>query len=93
VAIGVLLNNCPNEILPKMRHNILSGDFTAQELFEIIYIANERRLSPDRKLIQAFSQRHASDYLGVVSLFTAKLEATQLGRKRIEVIIPCAGTN
>lgn len=82
----LLLNNCPNDHLPKSRHNILAGDFTAQELIEIIYMANERRLSPSYKLIQAFSQRNSSDYLGVVNLFTAKLEATQLDRKRIEVI-------
>ena len=82
----LLLNNCPNELLPKSRHNILSGDFNAQELLEIIYIAYERRLAPDRKLIQAFTQRYASDYLGVVNVFTEKLEATQLDRKRIEVI-------
>lgn len=82
----LLLNNCPREILPKSRHNILPGDFTAQELLEIIYTSNERRLSPDRKLIQAFSQRYASNYIDVVNLFTEKLEATQLDRKRIEVI-------
>lgn len=82
----LLLNNCPNDHLPKSRHNILAGDFDAQKILEVIYIANERILGPNRKLISAFREDVASYYLKVVNIFTAKMEPTRLDRKKIELI-------
>ena len=82
----LLLNNVPTELLPRGRHNILGGDFTAQRLLEVIYLAYESNLSPDHVLLQAFSQRNARQYLDVADLFTRTLIPTKLDRKKIELI-------
>jgi len=82
----LLLNNIPTSRLPSQRHNILGGDFTAQDVLEIIFSAQERRLQRGNKLLQAFRQDEARDYVKAVDLFAKKLEITQLDRKRIEVV-------
>ncbi|NWF48133.1 AAA family ATPase [Hydrogenophaga sp. D2P1] len=81
----LMLNNVPKSHLPSQRHNIIAGDFDLQDILEIIYIAQERRLSSGNKVFQAFRQDEASAYLQVVDLFCKKLELTQLDRKRIEI--------
>lgn len=82
----LLLENLPRNSLPPVRHNILGGDFSIQDILEIIYTSQSHRLANGNKLLQAFRQDDASAYLRVVDLFTKKLELTQLDRKRIEVI-------
>lgn len=82
----LLLNNYPKANLPKLRHNILAGDFSAQDVLELIYVAHENKLSSSQVLISSFRQSEVAKYIHVANLFTAKLDATRLDRKKIELI-------
>lgn len=82
----IFLTNCPSELLPQCRSNILGGDFTAATLAQIFYETNEYRLKHGTALVSAFAQRGGDTYVEVANLFTKKLEATALDRKKIELI-------
>lgn len=82
----LLLNNLPSVLLPQVRHNILGGDFSGHDLLQILYIAYERGLSYERKLIEAFRQKHSSNYSAVASIFTHPLVATALDKKKIALL-------
>ena len=82
----LLFNTIPTEKLPKTHHNILGGDFTSKEFLEAIYVSEERRLTDSQLLIQAFNQRDRDRYLEIARIFTKELQATNLDRKKIELI-------
>ena len=82
----LLLDNCPTDLLPIGRHNILGSDFSTQNFLENIYIAREDNLNDKNVLIQSFTQSRSACYTDIAQLFTRRISSSKLDRKKIELI-------